>query len=331
MTSRLYVQLVKQARRRMLSITWEQQREILHIYEGAIMELAEQVANIGEITLDSRWRANYLEKTLRPVQRELSKQLKDGITGAMQRAGTAAVQPDIELFERVLEMANLDLGPHFTEMFSAAPNEALQWILRGDLYRDSKGLSERIWRTSSDFGQTIDYILKRGIAEKKSAVKLAKDLEQFLKPESARPWSWGKVYPGIRTKQVDFNAQRLARTSITHAHRESQYASAERNPFVDAIHWELSDQHYERQIARWGPDECDDYATQDDYGLGVGNFPKGEVPMSHPMCLCTTMPVVAKSLDAIAGELRDWARGGNNPTLDEWYRQYGEYFAKKSA
>ena len=179
MSSRLYVQLVKQARRRMLSITWEQQREILHIYEGAIMDLAEQVANVSETTLDSRWRADYLEKTLRPVQRELIKQLKDGITDAMQRAGAAAVQPDIELFERVLEKASLDLGPHFTEMFSAAPNEALQWILRGDLYRDGKGLSERIWRTSSDFGQTIDYILKRGIAEKKSAVKLAETWSSF--------------------------------------------------------------------------------------------------------------------------------------------------------
>lgn len=331
MTSRLYVQLVKESRKKMLQLTLDQQREILHIYESAIEVLAEQVADATNLTLDSRWRANYLEKGLRPAQRELSKQLREGITDAMRKAGGAAVQPDILLFDRALDIAGIDLGPHFTEMFSVVPNEALQWILRGDLYRDGKGLSERIWRASNDFGQDIGYILKRGIAEKKSAVTLAKDLERFLRPGAARPWEWGKVYPMLRTKQVDFSAQRLARTSITHAYRESQYRSSERNPFVDAIHWQLSDQHYERQVKRWGRDICDDYAEQNDHGLGIGNYPKGEVPIGHPMCLCTTMPVVAKSLDTIAYELKAWVQGGSNPTLDEWYQQYGDYFATRSA
>jgi len=329
--SSLCAQLIKEGRKKLLQLTLEQQSEVLRIYEGAIDELAARAAAAKDETLTKRWLDDYLEKGLRPAQRELAKRLRTSISGGIQAAGDVASNFDLQLFALAMDKAAIDLGPHFTEMFSAVPRDVLEAILKGDLYRDGRGLTERVWKTSRSFGNDIGYIIKRGLVEKKGAVALAKDLEQFLKPEARRPWSWGKVYPNLRTKQVDYSAQRLARTSITHAYRESQYRSAERNPFVDAIHWHLSEQHYERQVRLWGRDECDDYAEQNDYGLGVGNYPKGEVPLSHPMCLCTTMPVVSKSLDSIADELRAWMHGGDNPVLDEWYKQYGDHFAARSA
>lgn len=192
-------------------------------------------------------------------------------------------------------------------------------MIKGRLYKDHKSLSERIWKLTNEFGQNIDYIIKRAMEEKKTAYELAKDLEEFVKPESRRLWDWGKVYPNMRNVQIDYNAQRLARTVITHGFREAQYQAAKKNPFVEAIHWELSPQHYERQVKKWGEDICDEYARHDE-GLGKGNFKIDEAPIGHPQCLCSTWPVIVKSIDDIVAELKEWVRNPEgNKKLNDWY------------
>ena len=324
-----YKDMVTKARKKTLRLALKQQREILNIYKDTVKELSKKASIAGDKTLKKRWLEDY-SKHLDKTTEELENRLYKSIEGAMEQAGKHAVDADLEFFKEAIKKAGIDLGPHFTEMFSEAPNEVLAGIIKGDFYKDGKGLSDRIWNYTNDFEKDIDYIIKRAIAEKKSARELAKDLETFVKPESRRPWAWGTVYPNLRTKQVDYNAQRLARTSITHAHRESQHESARRNPFVEAIHWELSDAHYERQVSRWGEDECDEYAEQDNYGLGVGNFPKDEVPLSHPQCLCVTYGVITKTLEDVADELNNWLDGEKNQILDEWYDKYSEYFGREA-
>lgn len=314
-----YVELVKKARQMTLKLTLEQQAEIYNIYVSSINRLSRQAEKMGDKTLEARWTKDYI-KQLEKEKERLNKELQEAIVGGMQQAANQAVLPDLALFKAAQARAGIDIGPHFTEMFSQPPTEALAAIIRGGLYSDRKGLSERIWNATSEAGDDIGSIIRRAIAEKRSAVELAHDLEQFIKPSAQRPWDWGNVYPNLRTKEVDYNAQRLARTSITHAHRESQHRSAAMNPFVDAIHWELSAEHYARQVARWGEDECDEYAEQDSYGLGVGNFPVDEVPLSHPQCLCYTYPVISRTLDQVADELSDWV-DGNNPELDKWFEE----------
>lgn len=312
-----YKELVKKARGMSLQLTLKEQKEIIGIYEGAIEDLSDKAKAAKNKSLTQRWTTDYL-KQVTAAKDELQRQLNQSMTNSIKQAAKNAVLPDLALFKSAQAKAGIDIGPHFTKMFSQVPSDTLASIVKGDLYKDGKGLSQRIWSATNNLGQDIDYMIKKAMVEKKSAFELAKDLKTFVKPEHQRPWDWGNVYPNLRTKQIDYNAQRLARTSITHAHRESQHQSAAQNPFVDAIHWELSDAHYERQIARWGPDECDDYANQDWYGLGKGNFPPDEVPLSHPQCLCYTYPVITKSLDQIADELKDWV-DGNNPELDRFF------------
>ena len=312
-----YVELVKKARQMTLKLTQQQQEEILNVYKDTFSNLSELAARAKKGSLTERWLKDYMVQV-----EEEGKRLADALYGSIRKgvaqAGKNAVLPDLALFKAAQAKAGIDLGPHFTEMFSQVPTEALAAIIRGDIYKDGKGLSVRIWNVVDDFRRDIGYIIRRAIAEKKSAIQLARDLETFVIPSAQRPWDWGTVYPNLRTKDIDYNAQRLARTCITHAHRESQYRSAALNPFVDAIHWELSLEHYYRQVARWGEDECDEYAQQDSYGLGTGNFPVDEVPLSHPQCLCFTYPVITKSLDGIVDELLAWEEG-LNPELETWF------------
>jgi hypothetical protein len=325
----LYEELIKEARKNMLSLTLKQQKEIQKIYEGAIEELSMKAGKVKKESLTERWLLDYRDN-LKGVERQLSDDVRRSIFKVINQSGQYAVAPDKEFLTAVFDKIEFDPGPHFTEMFSQVPVDILESIIKGDLYKDGKGLSKRIWNISNDFGDNIDYIIKRAMVEKKSAIALVKDLETFVKDPAKRPSNWGSCYPKLRSKQVDYNAQRLARTSITHGFRESQYRSAEKNPFVTAIHWSLSPEHYVRQVMRHGEDECDIYAKQNDYGLGRGNFPVDNVPLSHPQCLCSTYAVIVKSLDEVADELRDWVHGGSNTKLDQWYNEYGEYFATKA-
>lgn len=310
-----YEQLVLQARRKTLKLTQRQHREILKIYRQAIRNLQDKAKKAKGKSLTERWAKDYLKQVEIEAER-----LNNAIAGVMKenllQAGNYAVQPDIKLFKKALQKAGIDLGDHFTEMFSQVPSDVLTVMFKGDLYKDGRGLSSRIWDISSQLGRDIDYIIHQAIAEKKSAIELAKDLEQFVKPEAQRPGTWGTCYPKLRTKQMDYNAQRLARTSITHAHREAQYRSAARNPFVEAVHWETSREHFNRQVKKWGEDICDQYERQDKYGLGPGNYPPSKVPIGHPQCLCHTYPVIPKSLDEVADELKAWL-DGNNPKLNK--------------
>ena len=111
---------------------------------------------------------------------------------------------------------------------------------------------------------------------------------------------WRSLYPDTPFEmKVDYNAARLARTAINHVYWQTGINAAKENPFCKAMHWELSDAHYERQVAHWGEDECDVYARHDE-GLGRGNFPVDRLPRPHPNCLCIQYEALPEPEEAAA-------------------------------
>lgn len=144
-----------------------------------------------------------------------------------------------------------------------------------------------------------------------------------MNPEAKMPVSWLKTYPDIPfDRQIDYNALRLARTMINHSYWAANLETAKRNPFCKAMHWALSPSHYERQVAHFGEDECDTYASHDE-GLGRGNFPIEELPMPHAQCLCVQYQVVPE-LDEVADRLGAWVDGGSDPELDKAFGAWKE-------
>ena len=120
--------------------------------------------------------------------------------------------------------------------------------------------------------------------------------------------------------KVDYNATRLARTAINHAYWQTGINAAKENPFCKAMHWELSDAHYERQVAHWGEDECDVYARHDE-GLGRGNFPIGKVPRPHPNCLCIQYEALPEPEEA-AARFRAWMDGVKDDGLEQGFARF---------
>ena len=88
-----------------------------------------------------------------------------------------------------------------------------------------------------------------------------------------------------------YRAERIARTEINTAYREAHVAGVTREdgslvPWVTAVGWRLSSAHRR-------PDICDVWASQDQDGLGAGNYLPQNVPADHPNGFCFTVSVLA--------------------------------------
>ena len=314
MASEDYLPLFWEARRQHLGNIARTSAEIVRLYREAAADLAARAAASREGSLSERWADEYA-RSLEQRVKELESGLYDVTLQGLKRSAELPASAMGQWWEMVG-------GQSFRDAFAATPDNVLAGLLDGSFYRDRKGLSERIWRVAQGFEKDVGYIVQRGIAEKKSALELARDLEQYVKPPAKRDFDWGKVYPNLSGKKVDFNAQRLARTSINHAYHLDNVKVCTENPFVEAMHWDLSNAHEERQVIPFGPDECDEYAEHDE-GLGEGNWKPEEIPVPHPQCLCVQWAVIPDSLEDIGARIGAWASGEPDELLDEWYDKYG--------
>ena len=314
MASEDYLPLFRRARADHLRNIQNVSAEIVALYRRAIADLVKKALNAHKGSLTERWAAEYALSLDRRVK-ELEAGLYDVLMQGLKRSAELPTIAMGDWWEAVG-------GQSFRDAFTLPPDNVLTGLISGGFYRDNKGLSERIWGVSKGFEKDVGYIIDRGIAEKKSAVELARDLEQYVQAPAQRDFDWGKVYPNLSGKKVDFNAQRLARTAINHAYFLDNVRVCTENPFVTAMHWDLSNAHEERQVIPFGPDECDEYAEHDE-GLGLGNFKPEEIPVPHPQCLCAQWAVIPDSLEDIGARIGAWASGEPDAVLDEWYDKYG--------
>lgn len=298
-------------------------KRIQGIYAQAAKDLARRAGLAKDGSLTKRWQEDY-QKALEQRVAQMRIELGNTVTGAMRKSARLPGETIEGWLDDALAMCGAEGS--FSGVFSRTPDEALRSLLDGRMYRDGKSLSRRIWHLTDQLQGNIEEIVAQGIAQKRSALNIARDLEAYVNPKAKMPVSWLKLYPDIPfDRQIDYNAQRLARTAINHAYWAANVETALQNPFCTAIHWQLSPSHYERQVARFGEDVCDTYASHDE-GLGRGNYPIKNVPMPHAQCLCVQVQVVPE-LDDVADRLSKWVDGGADSALDKafgaWRLEHG--------
>lgn len=310
MASKDYLRLCQEAQDKKLNLAKKQELQIKQIYNDMYKNLSKKLNKVNPDSLTKR----YLEE----LQKELAKEIKiihtkveKVIKKNTEKSTNLANNVQLDFFMQINEQYSLNMKDTFASMFSKIPKAAMDEILFGDAYKDRKGLSERIWRATKIFDKDIDYIVTEGIANKKTAYEIAKDLEIYVNPKASKPWEWSNVYPNASEK-VDYNAQRLARTAVNHAFQQAQKRSCEKNPYVTGIRWVSAGIH-----GRTCP-VCSDRDGQ--------LFKVNEVPLDHPNGLCTTIPEIPMSFDEIGMELRTWVDGMSNSKLDKWFYEYGEEF-----
>lgn len=151
-------------------------------------------------------------------------------------------------------------------------------------------LSGRIWQTGLNTRARMDRAINDAINQGWSSQRLARYMEQFLRPDRAN----------VRTKKPygqdgSADAMRLARSEITRANSHAHLISARLNPYVGKWIFRLSGSHKQ-------PDICDQLASQSPYD--INGFCPVAVQDTHPYCLCDSFGATTATPQQVTADLR---------------------------
>ncbi len=257
------------------NLTKRQERAIRHSYNEWAKEIREEAKHLSRFPGSQNEQREMAELyyQLRNASRQLSAEINNDVSKNINDMGNVVVNTN----KRWLNSLGLSTNSLDYKM-SRAKDSAIRSILTGNLYQNNQPLSERVWVTTDSNLKDIYSIVARGIAINQSPKEIALSLEKYLNTNKSLGWSV-KQYTDINgnlkiahihNNQVDWRAQRLARTMIQHSYEQSLVALTKDNPFVKGYIWHAN-----------GPDTCEICVDRD------GRFYTAEeLPLDHPNGQC---------------------------------------------
>lgn len=304
--------IFKDAEAAKAAIMASQQKEIAKLYEDWADEIGERAKyyshkSTASAPVSERYYRE-LQKQLRQTSQEVSNEIYKKIKSNIYTVADAVVSDNVKWLESFgFSSTGLNAA------FSYVSHEIVQNLVTGQIYDSGWSLSSRIWGDNEQTLKDIYQVMAKGLAENKPIYEIAKDLESYVRPSVRLPWNL-RMADGkkIYKKQVDYNAQRLARTLVQHGYQQSFIATTQKNPFITEYIWRSN-----------GSRVCDLCKARD----GV-HYKKTELPMDHPNGMCTMEPVV---VDNIVDQLADWFNSpdGTYPEIDAFAGNFG-YQASKT-
>lgn len=319
-------------------LTTDDSKAIIEMYKKAKSETLYEISKLNlksSLTVSESLRKTQLNHLLESINhnlKELEEQQSQLIKGSVYKVSNAVVQNNLSWLS--------GLGLTFEGKVAHVPQDVIANIMSGKLYGNDWNFSSAIWGINNKSKGVLSDIVSKGIAENKSSLEIAKDLEKYVTPAQSKPsrvikypkyeknpdgtfkkdangkripipGKYGKFYFG----NVDYNAQRLARTMVAHAYQQSIIETCKQNPYVEKIMWRAA------MVER----TCELCESRNGKMYDLNN-----VPMDHPNGMCTFEAVLTKNLDAISDDLANWVNGEDNERLDD-YMTYltGEDFHKQ--
>ena len=296
------------------SITNKTQKEILKLYNGMYKEIEKQIKGAGD---------NLTKERLVMLQRTI----KSRITAINDSVRSEIVSASSSVCEQVVTDKREWLGKYgikendIQDAFAYVPNRVIQSILQGTIYQDDWKLSSAIWGADKKVQDAIDKIVSIGTAQGKSAYEIAKDIEEYVQPGARKPsrtissWRYDRNGNKIRDTfyfgRVDYNAQRLARTMISHAYQQAFETVNRNDPFIEYYIWHTSNFHGR---------VCDICRARDGQ-----KFKKDELPLDHPNGMCIFEAYSPYSMKQIAQKIGAWydSPSGTFPDIDLFAKEFG--------
>ncbi len=297
-----YVQMAKQARKAADRVTKETIRRTQKLLEESTEELAKKLSEQTRGTLKER-HLQELMQSFKEKQKELNREIKAAVKEGIEKGAQAGTSTQSFLGEMI---PDIEISKSFKSMLANVNDGVVKSIVQGDLYSDHRTLSERIWNITSEFGAKVQDVVAKGMLKQKSAAELASDIRTFVKPPERRSLSWRGSYEGYKSYYANWNAKRLARTTINHSYQTATIKAAKNNPYVTGILWRTSGSHRVCDLCNSRNGKI---------------FPVEDVPLDHPNGMCSMIPNIEKSLEDIAKELSAWTEGEKNERLDSWYKE----------
>ena len=298
--------IFKDAEAAKAAIMASQQKEITKLYEDWADEIGERAKyyshkSTASAPVSERYYRE-LQKQLRQTSQEVSNEIYKKIKSNIYTVADAVVSDNVKWLESFGFSSD-----GLNAAFSYVPHEIVQNLITGQIYDSGWSLSSRIWGDNEQTLKDIYQVMAKGLAENKPIYEIAKDLESYVRPSAKLPWNL-RMADGkkIYKKQVDYNAQRLARTLVQHGYQQSFIATTQKNPFITEYVWRSN-----------GSRVCDLCKARD----GV-HYKKTELPMDHPNGMCTMEPAL---VDDMIDQLADWFNSpdGTYPEIDAFAGNFG--------
>ena len=288
------------------AIMASQKKEIAELYEKWADEIGERAKyyshkSNASAPVSERYYKE-LQKQLRATSQQVSNEVYKKIKGNIYLISDAVVKDNIDwLASFGFSMEGLNAA------FSYVPDEIVRNLITGQIYESGWSLSQRIWSDNEKTLKDIYRVMAKSLAENKLIYEIAKDLEAYVRPGARLPWNL-TASDGVRIfkKQVDYNAQRLARTLVQHGYQQSFVAVTKNNPFITEYVWRSN-----------GSRVCELCKARDGQ-----HYKKDELPLDHPNGMCTMEPVVVKNM---VDQLADWFNSpdGTYPEIDAFAKNFG--------
>lgn len=289
-----------------LAIMDSQKKEIAALYEKWADEIGERAEyyshkSTASAPLSERYYRE-LQKQLRETSHQVSNEVYKKIKNNIHLVADAVVADNVKWLESLGFSAS-----GINAAFSYVPDEIVRNLITSQIYDSGWSLSSRIWTDNEATLKDIYQVVAKGLAENKPIYDIAKELEAYVRPSARLPWNLtAKDGVKIFKKQVDYNAQRLARTLVQHGYQQSFVATTQKNPFITEYIWRSN-----------GSRACPLCLGRD----GV-HYQKDQLPLDHPNGMCTMEPAV---VDNLVDQLADWFNSpdGTFPEIDEFAKNFG--------
>lgn len=291
-------------------IVRQQQKQIKKVYEEALKEITKSVDKLyGKNDVSSSMRRVYLNKLKDDIKNQMD--IVDGKTETIIKDNIGLMAEEVA---KNTQMYNSKIGLNAIVNSTSLKHRVVTNIVTGKVYDSKFTLSSSIWGDNKRRLNEINRIIARDILQNKGVYDIAKDLERFVNPRARKDYDWSKMFPGSRRK-IDYNAQRLARTMVSHAYQQAFVEATINNPFVAAYRWMTSGSDRVCPI-------CIDRESTDQFGLGPGIFPKDRLPLDHPNGMCTFECVMAMSDEDVGEAIADWYLGEGDETMNDMIDRY---------
>lgn len=303
------------------------QKRIRSLYRDLLRDVQTQLRT-GKVNQDlTKVQLQLLEIDLEAHVKDINQNIQKGIEESIYDVALQTVEDKRKL------LAWYGYDEQFVkESYVRVPRNVVDSIANGNIYQDGWSLSERIWGCTEHFNSKLSSLVARGVATGKSSYEIAKDIEKFVNPSAAKASRKIKFQKYQRDAngnvkrdvdgnplidrsqgtfvfdlgQVDYNAQRLARTMVAHAYQQAFEVTNALDPFVQDYIW-LSAAEHGRTCA-----VCLDRDGK--------HFKKDELPLDHPNGLCTFEAYIPYSADEIHKRVERWGNSpyGTDKELDEY-------------
>lgn len=286
-------------------LTKKQQQQIIQVYKKAYMDTINR--GIKNAYGDS--------KAVKNLTAAYSQQIYDELLKVVMKYNSKVATDLADVNKQMMQLLMGDgykqIKDQVDKLVDVVNADTVEQVIRGKLYEDRKGLDKRLWSCTNTSGEKIEDAVASCMAEGMSAAEMAQNLKEFAMG-GHHTWSRNKIreklgsgYARKYSGGLDYEALRLARTTITHQSQIETINTKKVNPYMGGVQW-----HSNHEAGR----TCDACNALDGRLFIID---KEDIPLDHPNGACWLEPVwmingKKATPEDIAKDMRAWANGEKN-------------------